>query len=478
MAGRPRVHDVELVDDRPDDGGTPPTVPAETPRAPRRRWPLVLGAALLVVLVVVGVTGQVVLDRRDRARLAAVAAHPGGVAPLDGPPAVRWSLEDADLYAVAQLRTPDGLLLGVRRAESGAVEVAGADPATGDVVWRVEVLDAAAAPRPEEADENLVGRVPGWCTTYGPQEHLAVCLVGDTDEPGGRLVVVDTRERTVVDDLAASLPAGERPVWATVAGELVVVTTASPDGTSVRALTVDGTQRWSTTVPEPGPDRATTQALALGDLVALVTETELTLLDQDGATVRTVDLDGRYVYGGDTELYVVARSQDGGGTGTTIVRPDGAVEIPGDLVHLTMDDGSVPGLVLASDDGDELTAWVDGVERWSVETRDGWEALLLDGRIYLDAGTDLRALDARTGRELWVSDATATLPVTDGRLLLAAARVAGRGEQAQVVALDPTDGSEAWRAPAPPGTLRLYAHLGLLLATDEAVNGATLTVLG
>lgn len=487
MARRPTLQDVEVVDDGIDRTAPPPAGARLT--VPRRWW--LLGGAVLAVLVAVGVTGQVVQARRESAQVAAVAAHGGGVALLDGPPAALWQMPARDLYGVAEVRTPEGLLVGVRDDDEGPVVVEAVDAATGERRWDVDVIDGTTRPRPRAGISTAPDS--GRCDAHGTQEHLVVCLVHDGTRIVGqgaslplppsvtRVVVLRASDGSPVADLTPG--GGERATSFATVGDLVVLTVGSPRGTSVRAVTLDGATAWEVDVPaadEPADDPADDGAYVarLGDLVALLTPDAVTLLDQDGRTVRTRVLDDEYAYGDADAVRVVPSEQAAGGARatTTFVRPDGDLEVPGDVVHLTVDDGSVPGLLLATRDG-ELTARVDGEELWSVPDPQSWNAVVLGGRVHLDAGPELLTLDARTGRELWRSPAVTTLPVTDGRHLLAVARATQDDGPSEMVALDPADGSESWRAPLPFDSIELSSHLGLLLVASG--DGAQLlTVLG
>ena len=482
MPRRRSLHDVELVDDLPPG---PPTDAPATDRSGRRRA-LTLGAALLAVLLAVGVIGQVVVDRRDRARIAAIATDPFSIDPVREPPTAGWWQAPYDeVYDLAEVRTPDGLLVGVRDAAEGPVRVAALDIATGEEVWEVDLLDGTRRPDPGTGE---IRPASGQCAPHETQEHLAVCLAHDgtsviddhewrTVTPSAaRLVTLDTRDGTVVTDLTDALGVEGLVTSFATTGDLVVVTAESEEITDVRAVTSDGTPAWRTTAPAPDGEERRTVVRHVGDLVALVTPTEVRLLDAAGDTVRTVLLDGRFAAGWGDALYVMPsgeRAADGveDGERTTVVRPEGDVEVQGrDVVPLTVDDGSVPDLVLTSD-GTTLTAWDGAGEKlWAVSAGSSWLAVLLDGRLHLAPGAEILTIDARTGDELWRSSAATSSPVTDGRLLLAVAASPRRGHSTEMVALDPADGAELWRAPLPEGTQELTAHHRLLFAVQRTAD--------
>ncbi|MBD7918694.1 PQQ-binding-like beta-propeller repeat protein [Cellulomonas sp. Sa3CUA2] len=490
MARRSPLHDVELVDD--DDAPTVPTDADADPAARRRsRRALVVGVALVTVLVAGAVVGQSVVDRRERAGVAAVAGQMGAVDLLDGPPAARWETTE-DAFTTMTTRTSDGVLVGVQHALSGPVEVAAVDAATGAQTWRVELIDSSTR---AAQDTPATYAWSGSCSEVPGRDHRVACLVHDgtqsTDENGEpvgappsvvRVVTLDTRDGTVVQDLSDALDVTGAVSSFVFTGEVLAVATRGGTGservTHVRAVTWDGASAWDLTIPEPGDDEPSQIYLAeLGDLVGVATPTELRLVDARGRTVRTLPLDGGYVagWGGDV-LYVMTSDVDGT---TTVVRPDGDVDVTGYVVPALVDDGSVPGLTVTSDDG-LLTAWDgEGARLWSSELAPPASVIVLGGRVLLDAGRGLAALDARTGDELWTNDVSGADPVTDGRHVYALVSAPSRGQRSEMVALDPADGSEVWRAPLPDGTDELIAFTGLLVAfgRDDAGDLTHLTVM-
>ena len=512
MARRGSLREVELVeDDEPDAPRTPDDPHATTPdaraaRRRRRRW-VVAGAALAAVALVVAVVGQRVVDAGVRARIAAVADQQGAVRPLAGPPSVLWEAGEQDLYGMLDARTADGDLVGVRHSADGPVAVAALDRATGAELWRTELVDGTT----RGASPGVDGQVHPWsgrCVAYPAREHAVVCLAHDGwsvyDDEGGtevppsqvRVVLLDTRDGSVVRDLgdALGVVSTRVPSTVTVVGDLVVASDLPGDGQAhVRAATVDGAPAWDVAFPV-GDEREGAFVTPLRDAgtttVAVVTGDEVRLLDATGAEVGTFDIGDRYVttLGTDQLALVEQYERDVGGlvrdgdTGLTVVRADGTtVQVRGDLAYASVDDGSVPGLVLTHERG-RLTAWDDdGTELWtSEELVDGRDVMVLDGRVHVESGVRLLALDARTGAELWRSEAGSDLTATDGRHLLVVSVGARRGEGRQLVAVDPADGSEAWRTPLPDGVDEVMPVLGLLVAiehTDDGV-GQEYTVLG
>lgn len=509
MARRGSLHDVELVEgDEPDPSGAPDDRDADTvrpARRARRRW-VVAGAVVAALALVVAVAGQRAVDADERARIAAVAGQPAAVGELDGPPSVRWKATSGSFVDASAVRTADGRLVTVRGAPEGSVAVVALDASTGAEVWSSEVIDGGAG---GEVDSGPVLEGQSGRCVVPAQEHVVVCLVHDgrtVDQDDGlttlppsvvRVVVLDVRDGTVVRDLADALgvdPTREPSSIAAV-GELVVVADMPGDGQAyVRAATTDGTRAWERTMPLPpggDPQDLRTRPFALlhplGDVVVAFTPDELLVLDATGTTVRSVPTGDRLLGYATADFAALtspyARGRDGAAVEevVTLVHADGTTStVRGGVLSPVVDDGSVAGLVLTHEK-DVLTAWDrDGTERWTARTtleRD--EAMVLDGRVHVDTGGDLVALDARTGDEVWRrSDVGLNLVATDGRHLLAVGLEPGRGARSQLVAVDPSDGSETWRAPLPDGTTDVVASLGLLVALMFTDDGSQYAVLG
>ncbi|MBF0688037.1 MAG: PQQ-binding-like beta-propeller repeat protein [Cellulomonas sp.] len=501
--------DVELVED--DDGttGAPPgggrqpggaadhgdDDPTGASRRTRRRV-LVLGAALVAVLLAVGVVGQAVVASRERARIEAVAGLPGVVDAVDGPVHVLRSGAD-DGFLRASSRTPDGLLVTSTQGEDGAASVRAFDPADGTVAWEVELIAPGDVLEPLPGGE--VVRSGGWCEEYGRDGDLLVCLADNGVSVVGRgtlsqvaptttrLLVLDAHDGSVVSDLSAAVGEPLSSTSVAVLDDLVVLAGADGSAVHVRAITVDGSVEWETTFP-------TTTTTAYGsyaevhattDGVAVVTADALMLLDASGATVQghqmTPDSHVRGTVG--DAVLVLDLTQDG--ETTVVVRPDGVRSLPGRWVSLAVDDGSAPGLLLTSDTSG-LHAWdLDGDPLWSSEQpANQQDAVLLDGRVIAGYATELFALDAGTGAERWrvgglLPEATVA---TDGRHVLAMAPAPGGSAPQVLVALDATSGGVAWRVTLPDEVTALHPVHGVLAAyrvdgsTGDA--GPVVTVLG
>lgn len=520
MGQAPR-HDVELVEDHdPQDDPAPH-------RGPRRPWPdggpvprrrrrLVVGGLVVLAVATAGAVGaQVVVDRGERARLAVVAQQPGALRLVDGPPEALWTVPDgAELLSLRA--TPDGTLVGPEPGPDGP-QVVARDAGTGATLWEAPLLDVRSTEPPPAG--AVLEVEPGTCEVAQAVVCLAVATVslpGD-DEVGTPPTPLSARSRLVVLDAADGSVRHERTTDGTepapeafvLAGDLVVTATPDEGTLHVDASTTDGHPAWSTVLHATAPAGSTPQDDAaaaggggaapgqpttpggprtflapLGDGVAAGFGAELTVLDREGAVVRTVpfaatDLAWRHDAGTVVLRDMASARAD---APSTVVRPGGDTRVVGQVLPPTVDDGSVPGLLLTSPDGLRLTARdAAGEELWTHDSGAAPGPAVLAGRVYTGTGGGVVALDARTGAEVWRSDLVREGPVvTDGDHLVAMALRPLADGRREVLVLDHADGSVVWRAPLPAGVQDLVAVAGVVLAmtSDPGTPGATTTVLG
>ncbi len=469
---RQNLREVEIVEDDAPDAVPPAPAPG---RPPVRRRTLVLGVGVLVVAVAAALTGQAVTDRAERARLERVAALPGAVAPVPGPARVLWEADGQDM--VATVRTPGGLLVGIRPDAQGPVTAVAVDAADGTEVWRTTLVDEATRvrPGPDEAEASPQG---GTCAAVPQDEHHVVCLATDalwwwTEDgprqvPGAtaRLVVLDTRDGSVTVELSDALP----PAATTfaVVGDVVAVAGGDSAEVDVRGIALDGTPLWTAAVPGRDVRGPRATVLRLDDLVAVVTSSGVRLLAVDGTTVRTVALDedqwASQTAGSDVIVVSSPNSLSlNPARWTTVIHADADLQVRGLYVPVGVDDGSSPAAVLTFD-GARLRAWDDaGDEVWSTPSTWVDEAIIVDGRVHLWPDGPTRTLDARTGEELWRSHVVRGRLLSDGHHLLGVAALSEEVGGTQLVAMDPADGTELWRVPLPDQS-ELAGHLKLLMA--------------
>ncbi|GEL95884.1 outer membrane protein assembly factor BamB family protein [Cellulomonas composti] len=437
--------------------------PVESPRWRRRaRW---VAAFVAVAAVLALVVGQSVLDRREQARRSAIAALPGTLQPL-GPrlgerwrtTSDEWLVGEGPIGGVAVTVQGDNPYLVV--GETGVVQhvVVGHDPATGAVLWR----------RPYPA---VSGTQAPWISCADTLDAVHVVCEESTGErwdPDG-VRVIDARDGTVVRTFGA----GSGRSWTTSpAGLLLTTQRSSRAAPSVVLVDVaTGDTRWRRSLesgPGSGADATSgwVSTQAVGDLVLASTYSKLWLLDATGTVVRqlTPSAPGWAVpVRSGVVMWAFAERRGDKDASGLLLLPDGTVrdadEYPATIV---VDDGSAPEVLLLTDSGGTGGAvardLATGNELWTspdVIT----SAMVLDGLFVSASSTRVTARDARTGEERWSVD-TDVYPrlSTDGDHVVAVTA-------ANVLALDPVDGTTLWRTAVPAIALRGDA---------PAVTGVTL----
>ncbi|WP_456786733.1 outer membrane protein assembly factor BamB family protein [Cellulomonas sp. P5_C5] len=483
MPGRMReVELVEAVDElertRPRPGI--PLAPAEPVRDPgddvlaartwvRRHAPWLVASAAVVVGSL-AVT-QVVLDRREDARVAALAAVPGIVPPIDSSVGVLWWADPELAPALQSGAVVDGLLVGGVQDASGDPVIVGLDPGTGRVAWRTPVDLPTPQPTPTSASPELwisCAAVPR--TDAGDDEPVAACI----SQQYGEGVEGIPRSSVWVLDPAAGTLLADREVdgsWGLtfVDDALVVAQPVDEDGAPARTDAgavrwrvsaddvVSGEPRWTWTTPltdvvgrEDGPESAyATRRASLestGDHVVLGVDGHGWVLTADGEPFLDVPLDpASWLQPARADVFIESTWTSSAYSGTLLL-PDGTrVPIDETASWLAVDDGSAPGVVLTvgqapgGADGLSGRSARTGARLWHV---DGTivTSLLLDGTLYVATSDSLLAVDAVSGDLLWRTeiDHMPQQLSTDGRYLL----LPGLGVTLEAYTL--TDGELAW----------------------------------
>ncbi|WP_156374152.1 PQQ-binding-like beta-propeller repeat protein [Cellulomonas sp. Leaf334] len=459
MPGRMReVELVEVVDERAPARQAPDQpVAAEPPDDVRaaRTWVrrhapwLVASAALVVGSLVVT---QVVLDRREDARVAALAAVPGVVPPVDASIGVLWRADPELATALRSGAVVDGVLVGGVQDESGASAVVGLDPDTGVVAWRTPLDLPTPQPTPTSAwPEQWISCTPVARGTA----HVVACVsqqVGEGVEgiPPSSVWVLDPAHGDVLAD--SEVPGG----WGLsfVDDGMVVARPVSGDRWEVRATdVVDGTPRWSWTTPrlERTDDEAPSAMASLQsseDHVVLVVDTRSWVLTTAGHLELDVPLDSAsWLQPARAGVFIESTWTSSAFSGTLLL-PDGSrVPIDETANWLAVDDGSAPDVVFTVG---QAPGGADGLSGRSARTGERlWHvagtivtSLLLDGTLYVATSRSLVAVDAATGRLHWTTE-TDHIPQqlsTDGRHLL----LPGPGVTLEAYTL--SDGALAWTA--------------------------------
>lgn len=506
-APRDAMQDVEVVDvtaGAPGDGrrradpglhpGADPDADAvHAARVARRRRAALRWWPLPVVLVAAVAGTQLVLDARERDRVAVRQEVEGVLRDVD-PRLPVGRVLDGDLAAVSMTGLDAGdLRIGVTTPpwdDARDLIAVGADGAT---VWSTSLEDAGAA-APD------IGLEYPSCDGGAPPVTTVRCLVLDrsASDPAAsddrwtagppaaaRLVSVDAasgevRSSRPVPPMSSWAGGGGLQVLASVVAGTLEVTAwdvrAAPDAPD----DPDATPLWRTTEPldrGTGSEQTAYPPTVFADAGRVVVQGDIGGWAFDAA-------DGTRQVGG-TDYLVVTRTGHlaASGAGLVVLDDTGAELFPlaGQPIYLGVDDGSAPDteLLITSRPGEGrlLTAVQvpSGDELWSV-ARPRWTdgaAVLLEDVLYAADGDGVSALDVRTGRELWRTPVAASSEVggglmTDGRRVLLVAR-ADRLTEAGFTVGAPEDDSARWvggELAVPPD-----GGLGLSLAAFDLGSG-------
>lgn len=463
--------------------------PVALPPARRRGlwWGAVGGVALLVGALAVT---QSVLDTRERAAQERLLATPGVVRPVGADVGVLWRPDASTEAVILQGIAAHGAVLGLALAADGSQAFVGVDQRTGRQRFSTPLL----GPDPVRA-RSLDRTAAGMCVAVpdgSAEPRQAACLVSDgfvqvgdegveTRKPATstRVVVLSTADGQVVADTSAP----GATALAVLPGIAVV---SSPDtGVAGRDL-LTGAVLWRYSPPVPGADRRS----FAGD-ARLFGADGVVAVSVPGWTAALLSPSGRLLRAsqpGDADVVVdpvdhrlaLLSSTGSGALRSTLVQVGRAdVELPGGLLPLSVDDGSLPDLVLTSDSS--LRAWdaVTGDARWKSDVVASVNAMVLGGRVYLSTQSGVVALDGRTGEVAWRGSTTeGNVPgflVTDGQNLVVADQPVVGGPRSELVALALDDGHDVWRVPFPDGLRSSIAVGHLLLGWGD---DSRLVVLG
>ena len=470
--------------------------PSAVPESPRTRPWWVLG-------VIVGIGGlllgaQWVLDAREDAAVAALAGVPGVVPQLDGRIVVQHELTDDGMFALWQAANGEPAAPDLQVADDGSQSVRSLDPATGEERWSVRLL----GPDPARADAGVDAGRSSSCQSSADDARQVVCLVTDgfVRYQDGRtaairpatttdLVVLDAEDGRVVS--RRPVPSGDQ--LAVLPGLAVVGEIEPGRGFLLTAYDLaTGTRSWTHEDPFVRP----AVTAETGSFWTLVQGADVVAYD-NGGDLRFVAADGTLVRRGASPtdylqtdprtgaLLLLSYGPDGSTT-TTLLAPGAAAAgdwaLDGYLLTPSVDDGSVPRLVLSVSSGGILHAWDAATreERWTEDLPTANGALVVRGSVYLITQSGIVALDGRTGATRWTAEAPPrNAPVsvfTDGRHVLASFQPTAAGLGSDVVAYAFSSGAEVWRAPLPDGVVSAMAVGSALVGYGQ--DGLAGVVLG
>ncbi|WP_421732276.1 PQQ-binding-like beta-propeller repeat protein [Cellulomonas sp.] len=420
----------------------------------------VLAATLLVT--------QLVIDRREAARLAALAAIPGVVPPADSSIGVIWRAEARLAAALQSGAMVDGVLVGGIQDADGAPSVVGLDPDTGAVAWITPVDLPTPQPTPTSSSPEL------WiaCSAVRHEgSHVAACVSQQYGEgvqgiPSSAVWVLDPDDGRLLAERVVDGGSG----LAFTDDAMVVVERVTDDGSPARpdadavrwAVTatdpVGGDTRWTWSSPlsgvvsrDDGPEGLSgTSGASLQtheDRVVVGIDDHAWILTSDGELVRDVPLEpASWLQPARAGVFIKSTWTSSDLYQGALVLENGTqVPIDETAGWLAVDDGSAPDVVLTVGEGGQGT---DGLSGRSARTGERiWHlpgtivaALMLDGTLYVATSDSLRALDATTGEVLWRTplERLAHQLATDGTYLL----VPGLGVTLEAYSL--RDGTLAW----------------------------------
>ena len=272
-----------------------------------------------------------------------------------------------------------------------------------------------------------------------------------------RVVVLDTRDGHVVAD--SSAPGAT--ALAALRGLAVVAVPGRDGQTEVTGRDLfTGEVRWRFSPPLPGADRRVfageVRLFAVDGLIGVtIPGWTATVLSSSGEVLRASSPgDADHLLDPVAGRLVLLSTTGSGSLRSTLVERGRAdVDLPGEVLPLTVDDGSVPDLVLTS--SGDVRGWdaATGEARWRSDVVASVNALLLDGRVYVSTRGGVAALDGRTGDLLWrASTVASTVPgflVTDGRQLVTTEQPVGGGNISNLAAVALDDGRSLWRVSFP-----------------------------
>ncbi len=482
MARHEDMHDVEM-DEREE---LPTSIVAAAQSRLRRSWPLAAG--LVAVLLGGLVVTQTVFDARERARLSRVRALPGVVGELDASVHELWRSDSGESSAVTGGVLLADRFIGGRLDADGSQSVEALDARTGATAWSLAVS------RADPTTPADVARPPQCLSAQG----VVVCLVADDYAPlvgtiaptasapqRARVVVVDPRTGTLFAER-------ETPSSSTLAVEsdLVVVAWVNGGGHGVvtGAEPRTGEVRWTFTTPAPLEARAGERlgldvtGVGVGIIVGSWSQ-KLWLLSADGVLQRELPGNGGSTWFELARVGLLAlRTAQGpvGARTTLLVDGRDGQTFDGEPVNLSVDDGSVPGLVFTG--GAPLIAWdaATGKRRWAsgAGTGTGRTVLLLDGTLYSATHDSALAIDATTGTLLWTSPvqlkSDLAVPLTNGSVLVVVERV----PTSHLVAFDLADGRRLWEAGLPDHVDNLQEVHGRAFGSRYTTSGLEVVALG
>jgi outer membrane protein assembly factor BamB len=468
---------VELLEDdelEPQDDAAPA-------RTGRRWWLL----AIPVAVVGLALGTQQLIDARERAADARIAALPGVIEPVGGRLETVWQ-SDPGTGALAWGGVANDALHGVLVGPDGSLTYTALDLETGARAWSTTLR----GPDPALTDP-LNGTTTGCRTTA---HDRAVCLVtdgyqrfSDTADDTGRPA---TQAHVVVLDLADGRVLADHPVAPvdTLAVLPDLVATAEVDDQQrlvvVARDPMTDDELWRFRDDEPWQDRGDGPAALgeAGDLIVVYNRPSGPLvLTAEGERLEPDDTSDTWATTRDGWLTWSRPNPDGGDELVHVLRPgEPPLEVTGDLLRRTVDDGSVPGLEVTT--GITTRGWDGrtGKQLWQADVvvarNAGDQVMVLQGRVYLPTVDAVVALDGRDGTVVWSTPRSPSTTggelLTDGRHLLLVQSPLDPSGTGDLLVMDRRNGTALRRTPLPAGITSAF------VAGHRLISGQGTQVVG
>jgi outer membrane protein assembly factor BamB len=493
---RRRMQDVDLVPTRATDaadsdgpgvppGRSPSSPDGDEPRGALSRlawkwWPVAAGLVLVVA------AGMVIADRREAARLSALAALPGILAPVNGPVRELWrstlSLAPGSNLGSEPREVSGRLVVQLNRPGAGS-DVVALDLVTGEEAWRAAVVRGGTLLTGTSCVQPGAPKVAGDASTA----PVVACVVTDAtdavDTPAGE-VTVTTKARLVILDASTGAAISDGPTDPSTRviafGSDLVISSVDADGI-VRITRKDprsASGRWTFTSADPVPrdpdGLRDVWVSATGDRMLVDAVSSWWVLSGSGDVIRTGTSPGAPVPTHIApELTATTLFTESASAPTGVLRMD-AVDLStgrtftaeGAPVTTAVDDGSLADSVLMESDSNLVSYDArSGLMRWTAPLPANASMLVIDGRVVCSGTTELRSIDGTTGKTLWatpVSQPDQTSQFTDGTVDVVAQQVNGQG---QLTAFGLDDGEVRWNADLTNGLIP-FAAGGRLYASD------------
>lgn len=463
-----------------------PSGPGDGRRSARVHRFIALG---LAVLVCGGAASFLIGDVVERSRAGQVATQPGGLWSLSAEPAPVWRVSTDGQWPAAV----DGQVVLVDE-EGGLTAL---DVVTGEAGWEATLPTGRSVCGPGLLDPSGDGS-PLVCVTTGrpatgsgataPDDSIVVTVLDGAGQ------VLGTRPLVGGTDAAAPLAGGMVATVTHEGSDVVVRWEGALDGVVEQEQSVDVTQVPGDAVGSTGDE--TTAPATGGDTTAVTADARRGPLRVRAPGLdATFDASGDPRYGSDRSQAVGGGWDDGGALPgglrvevtrdqhssqvekVDVVGPDGRelFSLAGDPFVPDISDGKPPEVLVVRTPGFTAYDASSGRRLWH---REEWPEVIwlqTSDVIVMESGSQLLALETRTGRDLWQRWLPTEIisAFTDGDSLLLSTGGTGHTESAElgppdVVSLNLFDGHVEWRETFDASYREIASAQGRLFAVTSS----------